>query len=51
MLSAFKVPERDCYQILREHKTSRMIIEDKGLNIPRTRKVVFLQVTSRRRGP
>lgn len=50
MLSAFKVPERDCYQILREHKTSRMIIEDKGLNIPRTRKVVFLQVTSRRRG-
>jgi hypothetical protein len=27
MLSAFKVPERDCHQILHEHKTSRMIRE------------------------
>jgi phenylpyruvate tautomerase PptA (4-oxalocrotonate tautomerase family) len=50
MLAAFKVPERDRCQIVHEHKPSRMIIEDTGLNIPRTGKVVFLQVTSRRRG-
>ncbi|MCK5495571.1 MAG: tautomerase family protein [Hyphomicrobium sp.] len=50
MLAAFKVPERDRYQIVHEHKPSRMIIEDTGLNIPRTDKVVFLQVTSRPRG-
>lgn len=50
MLAAFNVPERDRYQIVHEHKPSRMIIEDTGLNIPRTDKVVFLQVTSRPRG-
>ena len=50
MLAAFKVPERDRYQIVHEHKPSRMIVEDTGLNIPRTEKVVFLQVTSRPRG-
>jgi phenylpyruvate tautomerase PptA (4-oxalocrotonate tautomerase family) len=50
MLSAFKVPERDRYQIVHEHKPSRMIIEDTGLSIPRSEKVVFLQVTSRPRG-
>lgn len=50
MLAAFKVPERDRYQIVHEHKPSRMIIEDTGLGIPRTDKVVFLQVTSRPRG-
>lgn len=50
MLAAFKVPERDRYQIVHEHKPSRMIIKDTGLNIPRTDKVVFLQVTSRPRG-
>jgi phenylpyruvate tautomerase PptA (4-oxalocrotonate tautomerase family) len=49
MLEAFKVPERDRYQIVHEHKPSRMIIEDTGLGIPRTDKVVFLQVTSRPR--
>jgi phenylpyruvate tautomerase PptA (4-oxalocrotonate tautomerase family) len=49
MLAAFKVPERDRYQIVNEHKRSRMIIEDTGLDIPRTDKLVFLQVTSRPR--
>ena len=28
MVAAFKVPERDRYQILQEHKPSRMIVED-----------------------
>lgn len=50
MLAAFKVPRRDRYQIVNEHKPGHMIVEDTGLAIPRTDKVVFLQVTSRPRG-
>ncbi len=50
MVEAFKVPVRDRYQIVHEHNPTRMIIEDTGLDIPRTDKVVFLQVTSRPRG-
>jgi phenylpyruvate tautomerase PptA (4-oxalocrotonate tautomerase family) len=50
VLAAFNVPERDRYQIVHEHKRSRMVIEDTGLDIPRTDKLVFLQVTSRPRG-
>ncbi|GAN71760.1 tautomerase family protein [Acetobacter syzygii] len=49
MLEAFKVPERDRYQIVSEHDPAHMIIEDTGLDIPRTDKVVLLQVTSRPR--
>jgi hypothetical protein len=49
MLAAFKVPAGDRYQIVHEHKSSRMIVEDTGLGIPRTRNVVFLQVTTRPR--
>ena len=49
VLAAFRVPERDRYQIVHEHKASRMIVEDTGLGIPRTDKVVFLQITSRPR--
>jgi len=49
MLAAFKVPERDRYQIVHEHAPSRMIVEDTGLGIPRTDKVVVLQMTSRPR--
>jgi hypothetical protein len=49
MLEAFGVPARDRYQIVAEHKPSRMIIEDTGLGIPRTDKVVFLQMTTRPR--
>lgn len=50
MVASFAVPERDRYQIVHEHDPSRMIIEDTGLGIPRTEKVVFIQVTSRPRG-
>ena len=49
MLEAFRVPARDRYQIVHEHKPSRMVVEDTGLDIPRTEKVVMLQVTSRPR--
>lgn len=50
MLAAFGVPSRDRYQIVHEHKASRMIVEDTGLGIPRTDKIVMLQVTTRPRG-
>jgi len=49
MVEAFKVPERDRYQIVHEHTKSRMIMQDTGLDIPRTDKVVLLQVTTRPR--
>ena len=49
-LAAFKVPERDRYQIVNERKSSRMIVEDTGLGIPRTDKVIVVQVVTRRRG-
>lgn len=50
MLAAFKVPARDRYQIVHEHKASRMVVEDTGLGIPRTDKVVVVSVTTRPRG-
>lgn len=50
MLEAFQVPPGDRYQIVNEHKPSRMIVEDTGLGIPRTRNVVFVQMTTRPRG-
>ena len=49
MLEAFRVPERDRYQIVHEHPASRMIVQDTGLGIQRTERVVMLQVTSRPR--
>lgn len=49
VLEAFEVPARDRYQIVHEHKPSRMIVQDTGLDIPRTDKIVMLQVTSRPR--
>ena len=49
MLESMKVPPRDRYQIVHEHKASRMVIQDTGLDIPRTDKIVMLQVTSRPR--
>lgn len=49
MLSAFKVPERDRYQIVQEHKPGHMIVEDTGLGIERTEKVVVVRVISRPR--
>jgi phenylpyruvate tautomerase PptA (4-oxalocrotonate tautomerase family) len=48
-LAAFKVPERDRYQIVHEHPAAEMRIEDTGLGIPRTERVVVVQVTTRPR--
>ena len=49
MVNAFNVPERDRYQIVREHLPSRMILEDTGLGIERTANRMVLQVTTRPR--
>jgi phenylpyruvate tautomerase PptA (4-oxalocrotonate tautomerase family) len=49
MLAAFKVPERDRYQIVHEHPAAEMKVEDTGLGIPRTDGVVMVQVTTRPR--
>ncbi|MEO1205309.1 MAG: tautomerase family protein [Pseudomonadota bacterium] len=46
MLAAFNVPERDRYQIVHEHKPAQMIMEDTGLDIPRTKNFVMIQVTT-----
>ena len=48
-LGAFKVPERDRYQIVHEHPAAEMRIEDTGLGIPRTERIVMVQVTTRPR--
>jgi phenylpyruvate tautomerase PptA (4-oxalocrotonate tautomerase family) len=49
MLAAFKVPKRDRYQIVHKHPAAEMRIEDTGLGIPRTERVVIVQVTTRPR--
>lgn len=49
LVQSFKVPQRDRYQIVREHAPSRMIVEDTGLGIERTPNNLVLQVTTRPR--
>jgi phenylpyruvate tautomerase PptA (4-oxalocrotonate tautomerase family) len=49
LVEAFKVPVRDRYQIVNEHRPPRMLMEDAGLNIPRTNKFVMIQITTRPR--
>jgi Tautomerase enzyme len=49
MLAAFNVPPRDRYQIVEEHPRSHMIIEDTGLGMERTEKLVVVQVITRGR--
>jgi len=49
LVESFKVPERDRYQIVREHPPAKMIVEDTGLGIERTPNMLVLQVTSRPR--
>jgi len=47
VVAAFKVPERDRYQVVHEHPPSQFVVEDTGLGITRTRKCVVIQVTTR----
>jgi len=48
-LAAFKVPERDRYQIIHQHSAAEMRIEDTGLGIPRSKRIVMVEVTTRPR--
>ena len=43
------MPDRDRYQIVHEHRASRIVVEDTGPDIPHTDKIVLLQVTGRKR--
>ena len=49
LVSVFKIPQRDRYQIVHEHPTLHFVVEDTGLGITRTRKCVVIQVTTRPR--
>ncbi len=44
VLEAFKVPERDRYQLVRENKPYQMIFQDTGLGFERTKNFVLLRV-------
>ena len=44
VLAAFGVPLRDRYQVYQEHPESSFIVQDTGLNIDRTQKVVFIGI-------
>jgi Tautomerase enzyme len=49
LLASLHVPEHDRYQVVHEHKRSRMIMEDTGLGFARSDQMILLQVTSRPR--
>jgi hypothetical protein len=49
LLETLKVPKRDRYQVVHEHKRSRIVVEDTGLGFIRSDSVLLLQVTSRPR--
>ena len=49
LVSVFKIPQRDRYQIVHEHPSSQFVVEDTRLGITRTRKCVVIQVTTRPR--
>lgn len=49
LVEVFKVPVRDRYQIVNQHPPSHMLMEDAGLNIPRTKNFVMVQITTRAR--
>ena len=49
LVSVFKIPKRDRYQIVHEHRPSHFVVEDTGLGITRTNKCVVIQITTRPR--
>jgi phenylpyruvate tautomerase PptA (4-oxalocrotonate tautomerase family) len=49
VIAAFGVPIRDRYQIVQQHPREHMIVEDTGLGLKRSDKVVVVQVTTRPR--
>lgn len=51
VVSALGVPQRDRYQVYHEHPEGHLIVEDTGLGIARTKKVLVITVTSMPRSP
>jgi Tautomerase enzyme len=49
LVAAFGIPLRDRYQVYAEHDKARFRIEDSGLGIPRSDRVMFVSLTSRPR--
>ena len=49
LVAAFRIPERDRYQIVHEHPATHFIVRDTGLGIPRSKNCVLLQITTRPR--
>jgi phenylpyruvate tautomerase PptA (4-oxalocrotonate tautomerase family) len=48
VLDTFHVPERDRYQIVHEHRPSRVRFEDTGLGIKRSDKFVLVHISTQR---
>jgi hypothetical protein len=51
VVTAFEVPPRDRYQVVRTHPRHEMVALDTGLGIERTDALVVVHVVSRRRAP
>lgn len=51
VVDAFEVPERDRYQIVNVHAPGHLVVQDTGLGIRRTPRVVVVRVVSKRRSP
>jgi phenylpyruvate tautomerase PptA (4-oxalocrotonate tautomerase family) len=49
VVKAFHVPVRDRYQVYQAHPKGFLIIQDTGLNIPRTDKALIVTVISKKR--
>ncbi len=49
VVKAFHVPVRDRYQIYQAHPKGFLVIQDTGLNIPRTDKALIITVVSKKR--
>ncbi len=49
VVECFGVPQRDRYQVLREHDPSHLVVQDAGLGIERSDDVVLISITSRPR--
>jgi phenylpyruvate tautomerase PptA (4-oxalocrotonate tautomerase family) len=45
----FAAPERDLYQVIQEHRSGRLVVEDTGLGFDRTDDVVLIQITQQGR--
>src|SRR5271163_2642467 len=49
VVKALHVPLRDRYQVYQAHPKEFLVIQDTGLNIPRTDKALIITVTSKKR--